>query len=123
MLDFINSIFSEYRDILVMIGIISGLVSVVSLVATPFLLGKIPVDYFTQRHQCKNDCHFVVTTIKNLIGLVLLLAGIIMLVTPGQGIISIVKVTGPSLLNDTCISAPKTPLATVAWVSLMLLKK
>jgi hypothetical protein len=36
-----------------MIGIISGLVSVVSLVATPFLLGKIPVDYFTQRHQCK----------------------------------------------------------------------
>jgi hypothetical protein len=91
MLDFINSIFSEYRDILVMIGIISGLVSVVSLVATPFLLGKIPVDYFTQRHQCKNDCHFVVTTIKNLIGLVLLLAGIIMLVTPGQGIISLTK--------------------------------
>jgi hypothetical protein len=28
----------------------------------------------------KNDCHFVITTIKNLIGLVLLLAGIIMLV-------------------------------------------
>jgi uncharacterized Tic20 family protein len=89
MLDFINKLITEYEDILVMTGIISGIVFVVSLVATPFLLGKIPVDYFTQSHQCKNNCNFVVATIKNLIGLVLLLAGIIMLVTPGQGIISI----------------------------------
>jgi uncharacterized Tic20 family protein len=71
------------------VGIISGVVFVVSLLTMPFLLGKIPVDYFAQSHQCKNDCNFFVATVKNVIGLVLLLAGIIMLVTPGQGIISI----------------------------------
>ncbi|CAC9566570.1 hypothetical protein BPUTSESOX_1003 [uncultured Gammaproteobacteria bacterium] len=89
MLDFINKLIIEYEEMLLIVGIISGIVFVVSLLAMPFLLGKIPVDYFSQSNQCKRDCNFVVATIKNLVGLVLLLAGIIMLVTPGQGIISI----------------------------------
>ncbi len=89
MLDFISKLITEYEEILVMVGVISGVVFVVSLLAMPFLLGKIPVNYFTPSHQCKCDCNFVVATIKNFVGLVLLLAGIIMLVTPGQGIISI----------------------------------
>lgn len=90
MLDLINNILSEYEEIWVMAGTISGVVFLVSLLAIPFLLAKIPADYFTHNNQCKkNNCNFFVATIKNLIGLVLLLIGIIMLVMPGQGIISI----------------------------------
>ncbi len=89
MLDFINSIVAEYEDILIIAGIISGFVFIVSLLAMPWLLGRIPVDYFVQSSHHQDDCNFFVVTIKNLIGLMLLIVGVIMLVTPGQGIISI----------------------------------
>jgi high-affinity Fe2+/Pb2+ permease len=48
MLDFINSVFAEYEDLLITVGVISAVVFVVSLLAMPFLLSKIPVDYFVQ---------------------------------------------------------------------------
>ncbi len=89
MLDFINNLFAEYEDILITIGIVSGLVFVVSLLAMPWLLGKIPVDYFSNDVHCENNHHFFITLIRNLFGFLLLLAGVIMLVTPGQGVISI----------------------------------
>ncbi|CAC9641252.1 hypothetical protein [uncultured Gammaproteobacteria bacterium] len=93
MLDFINSVFAEYEDLLITVGVISAVVFVVSLLAMPFLLSKIPVDYFVQNKQHKVEIKGVsgllIVAIKIIVGLVLLLAGIIMLVTPGQGIISI----------------------------------
>ncbi|CAC9533161.1 hypothetical protein [uncultured Gammaproteobacteria bacterium] len=93
MLDFINSVFAEYEDLLITVGVISAVVFVVSLLAMPFLLSKIPVDYFVQNKQHKVEIKGVsgllIVAIKTIVGLVLLLAGIIMLVTPGQGIISI----------------------------------
>ncbi|CAB9540723.1 hypothetical protein [uncultured Gammaproteobacteria bacterium] len=93
MLDFINSVFAEYEDLLITVGVISAVVFVVSLLAMPFLLSKIPVDYFVQNKQYKVEIKGVsgllIVAIKTIVGLVLLLAGIIMLVTPGQGIISI----------------------------------
>ncbi len=89
MLDLISSYFTEYEYILITIGIVSGVVFIVSLLAMPWLLGTIPVDYFTNDNHCKNESHFFITVIKNLFGFVLLLVGVIMLVTPGQGIISI----------------------------------
>lgn len=89
MLDLINSYFAEYKDTLITIGIVSGVIFIVSLLAMPWLLSKIPVDYFTNDNHCKNKSHFFITIIKNLFGFVLLLAGVIMLIMPGQGIISI----------------------------------
>ncbi|SGZ66786.1 hypothetical protein BTHERMOSOX_23 [Bathymodiolus thermophilus thioautotrophic gill symbiont] len=93
MLDFINSLLVEYEEWLIIVGIVSAVVFVVSLVAMPFLLSKIPVDYFVQNKQHKTATKgiggLLIVVIKTSVGLVLLLAGIIMLVTPGQGIISI----------------------------------
>ncbi len=89
MLDFINNIFAEYENILIAIGIISGIVFIVSILAMPWLLGKIPADYFVRNNYRKNGRNFFITTIKNFFGFVLLLVGIIMLLTPGQGVISI----------------------------------
>jgi uncharacterized membrane protein SpoIIM required for sporulation len=93
MLDSILTLLTEYEDLLVMIGIISGVIFVASLLLTPYLLGLIPTDYFssTYVHQQKKPTlfGFIIIFIKTLIGALLVLAGIIMLVTPGQGVIAI----------------------------------
>jgi len=78
------------------IVILSLLSFVIGLISTPFLVSRIPADYFAQhkRRALADDSHNVVirwllTGLKNLLGAVLMLAGIIMLVTPGQGLLSI----------------------------------
>jgi archaellum biogenesis protein FlaJ (TadC family) len=74
-------------------GIASFVVFVSSLLLTPFLLGKIPQDYFVHTNQQKVEIkhlgHLIIVISRTIVGFVLLIAGIIMLVTPGQGIISI----------------------------------
>ncbi len=74
----------------------SALMFVGSLSLIPWLVIRIPADYFLrQRHYADRwkprhpllGVAFLVT--KNVVGGVLLLAGIVMLVTPGQGILTI----------------------------------
>ncbi len=93
MLDFITQATADYQHYFIWVGVVSFIVFVVSLLLTPFLLGKIPQEYFIHTNQHKVEIkhlgHLVVVIIRTLIGFVLLVAGIIMLVTPGQGIISI----------------------------------
>ncbi|MGM0435019.1 MAG: PGPGW domain-containing protein [Pseudomonadota bacterium] len=70
---------------------------VATLVAVPVIVIRIPADYFArpergsrlilQRHPVLG---LVVLVLKNLLGLVLLIAGIAMLVLPGQGLLTIV---------------------------------
>jgi archaellum biogenesis protein FlaJ (TadC family) len=93
MLDFITQVTADYHQYFVWVGVASFIVFIVSLLLTPFLLGKIPQDYFVHTNQHKVEIkhlgHLVAIIIRTLIGFMLLIAGIIMLVTPGQGIISI----------------------------------
>ena len=93
MLDSIAQATANYHQYFVWVGIVSFVVFVASLLLTPFLLGKIPQDYFIHTNQHKVEIkhlgHFLIVVIRTLIGFVLLIAGIIMLVTPGQGIITI----------------------------------
>jgi hypothetical protein len=77
-----------------------GLVGVVSLIATvallPFLVVRIPEDYFLHRHR-RHDyardrhplIHHGIVVLKNALGLTLILAGIAMLVLPGQGLLTL----------------------------------
>jgi hypothetical protein len=67
-----------------------------SISLIPWLVIRIPADYFLRQHHYADQWKprhpllrilFLVT--KNLIGAVLLVAGIVMLVTPGQGILTI----------------------------------
>jgi hypothetical protein len=74
----------------------SVLMFVGSVVAIPWLVIRIPTDYFLrQRHYADRWkprhplLRIVFLVVKNFIGGVLLLAGIIMLVTPGQGVLTI----------------------------------
>ena len=93
MLDSALALLEQYEDALVMLGAISAVIFVITLLLTPYLLGMIPQDYFSaDQHQSleiNNALDLIILLVRTAIGLVLLIAGIIMLVTPGQGLISI----------------------------------
>ncbi|MCW8956559.1 MAG: hypothetical protein OQL09_06720 [Gammaproteobacteria bacterium] len=69
---------------------------VMGLLLLPVMVTQIPVDYFMHnaRHRLIEDSRHplmraLVMSIKNLLGAVLLLVGIIMLFTPGQGLLTL----------------------------------
>jgi hypothetical protein len=75
-----------------------------SLIVLPWLIVRMPADYFLYRRPPPDSwagrhalIRWTVLVLKNLIGAVLLLAGIVMLVVPGQGLLAII--VGISLLN------------------------
>jgi hypothetical protein len=76
---------------------LSILMFVGSLIILPFLLARIPEDYFAdpKRHAgglktLHPVLYWGLRIVKNLVGWVLVLAGILMLVLPGQGILTII---------------------------------
>ena len=85
MLDFFN----QYQTLLIYISIFSFVLFVAMILFTPYLVGKIPHDYFINSIYDKNKTIFFIVLLKNLMGIILLLLGFIMLFTPGQGIITI----------------------------------
>lgn len=83
----------------VLLGLL-GVVGVVSLLATivllPFLVVRIPADYFSHdyrpqdyAHERHPLVHHGIVIVKNSLGLVLILAGLAMLVLPGQGLLTL----------------------------------
>jgi len=88
---------------LVVLGILSVVFFVGSLIAIPMLLVWLPVDYFDENRPRDRfrTSHPVIRigfyVLKNLIGAVFVIAGIAMLVLPGQGVLTIL--IGISMLN------------------------
>ena len=81
-------------DVLIGLTMASGLGFVGSLIAIPLILVRLPADYFdtrTPRHWMK-DHHPVLRLsgliVKNVVGIVFLLAGFAMLFLPGQGLLT-----------------------------------
>lgn len=73
------------------LGILSAVTFVLSLLLLPWFVSRIPVDYFT-RQRDPHAWHIMLqphTIVRNLLGLPVLLAGVAMLVLPGQGILTI----------------------------------
>ena len=94
----------EYQDLLEMLGLLSLLLFVVTLVVFPRVIIFRPKDYFVRHH--RDPAHqtrqhpavwLTLTIVKNLVGWAFILAGIVMLVLPGQGILTIL--IGVSLAN------------------------
>ena len=84
-----------HQGLLLSLAGLSVLVFVGSLISLPFLLARIPEDYFVdpQRHSAQMQslhpvAYLSLRLLKNLVGWVLVLAGILMLVLPGQGILT-----------------------------------
>jgi len=75
---------------------VSVVMFVGSLIALPIVVARIPADYFTHRRKLLarwRDTHPVLRIAmliaKNVIGAIMILAGMAMLILPGQGILAI----------------------------------
>lgn len=69
---------------------------VAGLVLVPVFITRIPADYFDyrRRHRLSATTQhpltvLILTTLKNLLGGVLVILGLVMLVTPGQGLVTL----------------------------------
>lgn len=112
---------AEYNYLLPMIGLISLLVFVVSLLSLPWLVAQIPEDYFAANKRLKVSwaghnpiVRMAIIICKNLLGIILLLGGFIMLFIPGQGILTMVA--GLVLLDYPGKFAVEKKIATNASV-------
>jgi hypothetical protein len=91
------------NDMFLALGILSAVFFVGTLIVIPILLVRLPVDYFhdTGSRSWLHNWHPVLRVtaymIKNAIGIVFLLAGVAMLLLPGQGILTIL--IGISLID------------------------
>lgn len=66
---------------------------ILSLIAAAFFVTRMPVDYFEEREERRFVWHpvgmLLFAIVRNCIGVMLLLAGMAMLVLPGQGLLTI----------------------------------
>jgi hypothetical protein len=86
----------EYRQVLYWLGGVSLATLVISALVLPFLVTRMSADYFLpDRDPSRSFAHrhpvirWTGLVVKNLFGVVLFVAGILMLALPGQGILTI----------------------------------
>ncbi|MBD63211.1 MAG: hypothetical protein CMD68_03925 [Gammaproteobacteria bacterium] len=106
-MDLINSFliwFSDNPGILVSLGIFSIFIFLFSILGISWFVAHIPEDYFLGSRREPMEwgknipaLRFLFLFIKNFFGILLILGGILMLILPGQGFLTIV--TGLILIN------------------------
>lgn len=96
--------FSDQETLYWWVGIFSLLTFVGSLLLVPVLIVRIPEDYFVKDRRLFDQqarrhpvVRIVGLVLKNILGLLLLLAGVAMLALPGQGLLTILL--GLMLIN------------------------
>ena len=88
-------IWSRYQPQVELLGIASAALLVISAVLIPYLIVRLPSDFYAERihrrrlFQDKPHLRVVFLTVKNTLGGLLLVAGILMMVLPGPGILTI----------------------------------
>ena len=85
---------SDYKIYLVWLGSLSFIIFIFSLLTIKWLVALIPSDYFIKKNNSEFRSNYpifwlVSIIIKNLVGYTLIVGGILMLVLPGQGLLSI----------------------------------
>jgi len=92
MLELVNT----HEDLFFWLTVASIVCFIASLILIPWLVIQIPANYFSHKKRHKHRWHkhtptvrFILVMIKNIFGFILVLAGITMLILPGQGIITI----------------------------------
>jgi Na+/proline symporter len=91
-----------YQALLPWIPLITAIgiaMAVASTLAIPWLLVRIPADYFVSRKRPRPDrslLGWLIWLLRNTVAVVLLLAGILMLILPGQGLLTILIGVGIS---------------------------
>ena len=88
---------SEHQAFLWWLGVFSAIAAIASVVTGPWFLVRLPEDYLTRDHshdvflpKVHPLIRWPTLVLKNALGLTLVLAGIAMLVLPGQGVLAMV---------------------------------
>ena len=94
--EMVVDIWSRYQREIWMLGIASAVMLVISAMLIPYLIVRLPADFYAENNQpapavpgSAGSCEILFLTVKNTLGGFLLVAGILMLVLPGQGILTI----------------------------------
>ncbi len=118
----------QYKEWFVYLAWFSLALFLISIALIPWLVVKIPSDYFheSKRHKISPDSRHPVIAqtlngMRNLLGFALIILGIFMLVLPGQGILTIIiglflmNFPGKYRLERKLVSMPKV-LKSLNWI-------
>ncbi len=120
MIESITSWSSNHSFLLIWMSGISAIMFILTLLLVPVMVVRIPVDYFAQEKRRLSNAP-VKMILKNLLGIVFILAGIAMLFLPGQGILSILigisftSFPGKYRLERRLVMMPKV-LGSINWL-------
>ena len=96
--------FSDHPGILITLGVSSVFIFILSIAGISWFVAQIPDDYFlstkrqrTKWGQEKPILRLLFLLVKNIVGIFLIFAGLLMIILPGQGFLTIV--TGLLLIN------------------------
>lgn len=83
---------SQHSDILIFVGIGSFLLLCASLLATPWVLAKLPANYFSAPPSLiqRSAARVLFSAAKTVLGLAMVFAGMVMMFTPGPGLVCVV---------------------------------
>ena len=94
----------EHDAALFWLGVASGIMFFASLVIVPILVARLPHDYFAHARRRPGGfaldhpvLRILVVVTQNALGILLLVAGLVMLILPGQGILTLLL--GISLMS------------------------
>ena len=126
LIDQISEIILNYKNFILWLGSISFLVFIFSLISIKWLVALIPSDYFIENKRNKYQSSYPLTwlisiIIKNIVGYILIIGGILMLVLPGQGLFTIIiglmlsNYPGKYFIERKFIAIPSV-LKTINWL-------
>jgi hypothetical protein len=100
----LEALLAPWEAWLWVLGVLSLLLFFASLLALPWAVARIPHDYFVREQRQRATAsrrapwlYWPLMLMKNVLGIVLLLAGLAMLVLPGQGLLTLLA--GLLLMN------------------------
>ena len=122
----IFKLFENYKSLIFLLSVISFVIFIFSLLSIKWLVSLIPSDYFIEKKPSKFKSKypliwFISMIVKNLIGYVLIVGGILMLVLPGQGLFTIFiglmmsNYPGKYFIERKFIAIPNV-LRTINWL-------
>ncbi|MBX2879801.1 MAG: hypothetical protein KTR32_07710 [Granulosicoccus sp.] len=94
----LSALLAEQPHVLTYIAGISMLLLIVSIIATPWIISRLPTDYLLQSPrrliETANPVLLFFGLLRNIMAAVLLVMGLIMLITPGPGLVMLLLAIG-----------------------------
>ncbi len=86
----------DWQQLLLWASGLSLLAVIATIVGVPWVVGRLPSDYFARQKRlawressATPIIAITIAVLKNLVGLLLIVLGLLMLVTPGQGVVTL----------------------------------